>query len=131
MLLHWKTKKTTATGTKMSNASISDFSQDEINAVRDTLKERYGRIVATELADVELRLDPADRHLTTCPAIYWEDDDCHFVVCKIPGDRFYCQFFYRGYDQYGTGIREYDDLIDCVVTLLRVQADHQLKQQDL
>ena len=105
----------------------NDFSAEEIKAVQDTLKERYDRDVATELADVELRLDPAERTLTSCPAIYWEDGDCHFVVCKIKNNRFYCQFYYRGYDQYGTGIPEFNDLIDCIVTLLRVQADHQLK----
>jgi len=107
--------------------SLDAFSDAEIKAVEDTLKERYGKTVTTELADVELRLDPADRTLTTCPAIYWEDGECHFVVCKIRNNRFYCQFYYRGYDQYGTGIREFNDLIECVVTLLRVQADHQLR----
>jgi len=109
-------------------SSLDDFSDAEIKAVEDTLQERYGTAVATELADVELRLDPADRTLTTCPALYWEDGECHFVACKIRNNRFYCQFYYRGYDQYGTGIREFNDLIECVVTLLRVQADHQLKQ---
>ena len=109
--------------------SIPDYTADEIRLVTDTLAERYGKPVPVELADVELRLHPDDRTLTTCPALYWEDKTCHFVVCKIPMERFYCQFYYRGYDQYGTGIREYDDLFNCVVTLLRVQADHQLKQQ--
>jgi len=108
-------------------STVNDFNAEEIKAVQDTLKERYGKNVATELADVELRLDPADRTLTSCPALYWEDDECHFVVCKIGNNRYYCQFYYRGYDQYGTGIRDYNDLIECVVTMLRVQADHQLK----
>lgn len=107
--------------------TAAGFNQEEIKAVQDTLKERYGREVTTELADVELRLDPADRSLTQCPAIYWEDGDCHFVACKIQNNRYYCQFYYRGYDQYGTGIREYNDLIECIVTVLRAQADHQLK----
>lgn len=105
----------------------NDFTSEEIRAVELTLNERYGKPIKTELADVELRLDPAERELTSYPALYWEDNECHFVVCKIGKSKFYCQFYYRGYDQYGTGIREYDDLIDCVVTLLRVQADHQLK----
>ena len=107
----------------------ADFADDEIQIVKDTLVERYGKNVAVELADVELRLHPEDRTLTTCPAVYWEDNECHFVVCKIANRRFYCQFYYRGYDQYGTGIREFDDLFNCVVTLLRVQADQQLQEQ--
>ena len=98
--------------------SIPDYTTDEIKIVSDTLAERYGKSVAVELADVELRLNPEDRTLTTCPALYWEDNECHFVVCKLGNNRFYCQFK-----------REYHDLFDCVVTLLRVQADHQLKEQ--
>lgn len=111
--------------------SIPDFTDEDIQITQQTLKERYGRRMAVELADVELRLQPEDRTLTTCPALYWEDGECHFVVCKIGKQRYYCQFYYRGYDQFGTGIREYNDLFDCVVSLLRVQADHQLREQEV
>jgi hypothetical protein len=46
------------------------------------------------------------------------------VVVKT-GDRNYrCQFFYRIHQMYGTGVEEYDDLTECMVTLLQVQADH-------
>jgi hypothetical protein len=38
--------------------------------------------------------------------------------------RYRCQFFYSDADQYGTGHDEYTDLQRCVLTLLRVQADH-------
>jgi hypothetical protein len=31
---------------------------------------------------------------------------------------------------YGTGVEEYDDLSECAVTLLQVQADHKAVQDD-
>ncbi|HEY5602764.1 MAG TPA: hypothetical protein VIM41_06615 [Gammaproteobacteria bacterium] len=110
---------------------IKDFSAQELDMVQQTLKERYGHNVELELADVELRLDPIAYELTTCPALYWEMSGCHFVISKLGKMRYYAQFYYRGYEQFGTGIREFDDLFDCVTTLLRVQADHDLmKGQD-
>ena len=40
------------------------------------------------------------------------------------GDRRYrCQFFYKPYKQFSTGVREYGDLGECTVALLQAQAD--------
>jgi len=71
-----------------------------------------------------MRLDRGRTELVPCPTVYWQADDCHFVVVKT-GDRHYrCQFFYRIHQMYGTGVDEYDDLTECIVSLLQVQADH-------
>lgn len=35
------------------------------------------------------------------------------------------QFYYGNREQYGTGMHEYDDLAECTVLLLRLQADHE------
>ena len=35
------------------------------------------------------------------------------------------QFFYTAREQFGTGREEYDEVGDCVITLLRLQADHE------
>jgi len=43
--------------------------------------------------------------------------------------RYRCQFFYRGYQQYGTGVHEYDDLSECMVSLLQAQADHEARER--
>jgi len=43
--------------------------------------------------------------------------------------RFRCQFFYSVREQYGTGKAEYDDLLECVVALLKLQADHAAQRQ--
>ena len=109
-------------------SDIPDFTEGEMQAVRDTLRERYKTDKAIQLADTELRLDPDSSVLTECPTIFWEDGECHFVICKVGKQSFFCQFFYGRNDQYGTGQDRYNDILECLTTLLRVQADHELKK---
>ncbi|WP_089727110.1 hypothetical protein [Candidatus Thiosymbion oneisti] len=111
-------------------AEIPDISDTERWILETTLKERYGRDLELQLADAEIRLHPSDRELTSCPVVFWHDSQgCNFVIFKT-GDRNYCcQFFYRGYQQYGTGVNEYDDLSECVVSLLQAQADHAAQER--
>jgi hypothetical protein len=110
-------------------AEIPDITETEHWVVQTTLKERYGRDVEIQLADAEIRLSPSDRELSICPVIYWRaGDGCNFVIFKT-GERSYrCQFFYKAYHQLSTGIRAYDDLTECVVSLLQVQADYAAEQ---
>ncbi len=42
--------------------------------------------------------------------------------------QFFSQFFYSNKEQFGTGRQFYDDLLDCLITTLRVQADHELQR---
>jgi len=110
-------------------AEIPDISETELWVIKTTLKERYNREVDIQLADAEIRLRPADRVLSNCPVVYWQADDCNFVVFKTGDAAYRCQFFYRGYQQYGTGRHEYDDLAECVVDLLQTQADYAAKER--
>lgn len=106
------------------DGNVSDFNQAERELVADLLQERYGVSVVLELADSELKLDPASDELAVCPTLYWCERGAHFVVVKVAPGRFRCQFFYADSDHYGTGHDDYVDLRRCVLTLLRVQADH-------
>jgi len=110
-------------------SDIPDFSSEEIKVVEDTVAERFRKPIPVEQVDTELRLDKGDRELTECPALYWQVDDCHFVLAKKGKQRFHCQFFYSVREQYGTGIPEYNDILECVVSLLRVQADHEAERR--
>lgn len=107
---------------------IPDFSDTELWSVRTSLKERYGADVEIQLADAEIRIDPASRALTTCPAIFWSERSANFVVFKLGDSRYRCQFFYRDYQQYGTGNELFDNISQCVTVLLQVQADHERAQ---
>jgi hypothetical protein len=103
---------------------IADFSENEMWIVQSTLAERYNKEMNVQLADSELRLNPYSSELTPCPVAYWEKDGCHFVVFKTGDKNYRSQFYYRVHQMFGTGIEEYDDLSECMVTLLQVQADH-------
>lgn len=108
-------------------STIPEFNKNELWIIQDTLKQRYRRDIEVELVDIEMRLDPHSTVLTPCPAIYWQEDSANFVIVKTGDGRYRCQFFYRVHQQYGTGEVEYNDLTECVVNLLQVQADYQLQ----
>ena len=108
---------------------IPDFTEQELWMIQTTLGERYGENIEVQLADTELRLNPALTELTLCPTAYWQYDNCHFVIFKLGSGRYNGQFYYRMYQMYGTGRNEYDDISECVVTLLQVQADHDRSEE--
>ena len=107
-------------------AGIPDFTETELWTLDSTLKERWGEDteIDLKLASADLRLSPSDRESTECPAVVWDHDGCNYIIFKSGVQNYRCQFFYKGYQQYGTGIREYDDMGDCIVSLLQVQSDH-------
>ena len=39
--------------------------------------------------------------------------------------KYFSQFFYSDREQFGTGTKFYTDLLNCLVTTLQVQADHE------
>lgn len=108
---------------------IPDITESELWVIKTTLQERYGQDVEIQIADAEIRLMPSDRELSSCPVVYWNQEGCNFVIFKTGDRRYRCQFFYRGYQQYSTGVYEYDDLTECIVSLLQTQADHTAKER--
>jgi len=112
----------------MNGTSNDDFTPEEEKLISDVLAERYRQTVETQLADIELRVDESEHELKPCPAIYWESKSCHFIIAKVEKNKFFCQFFYSDDEQFGTEKPFYDDLKACVISLLQVQADHELKK---
>ena len=111
-------------------AQIPDITDSEKWIIQTTLRERYGHETEIQLADADIRLHLSDRELTTCPGIFWQrDDGCSFVIFKTGERNYRCQFFYKPYKQMGTGVHEYDDLTECVVSVLQAQADHVAEQR--
>ncbi len=110
---------------------IPGFSASDLSLARATLKERFGRDVEVSEVETEVRLTPADRELTQCPALYWKEDGCAFVVAKTGLAAYRAMFFYSVKDRFGTGQEEYDSLGDCLITLLKVQEQvHAERQQE-
>lgn len=110
-------------------ANIPDFTDADLKLARQTLQERYGRAVPIEVADAEIELIAGNGELTTCPVIYWEERGAHFVLFKIAESRYRAQFYYSEAQQYGTGRESFDNLGDCMVTVLQVQSDHERQMQ--
>ena len=110
-------------------SQVPDFTDTELWVIRTTVRERYGRNLPVDLVDTEIRLRPGAKELTTCPAVYWTAGRAHFIIIKTGETRYRCQFYYRLHEMFGTGIDEYEDLGDCVLTLLQVQADHEARMQ--
>jgi transposase-like protein len=102
---------------------IPEFSELEINIIQSTVNERYRQEISLHLADVEVNLN-ADTQPVACPAVFWDQQRTSFVLIKTGENRYRCQFFGRDLQMYSTGTREYDDLAECMIALLQVQADH-------
>jgi hypothetical protein len=103
---------------------IPYFTEVEMKLVDVVLRERYGHSIEVEGVETEIRLMPADRELTFCPAIYWEDAErCRFVVSKTGVDKFRSMFFWSVKDRFSTGKEEYDNLGDCLVMTLKLQEE--------
>ena len=47
------------------------------------------------------------------------------MVFKLAESRYRAQFFYTDVEQFGTGHEVFDNLGDCLVTVLQVQSDHE------
>lgn len=113
-------------------SAVPDIDDGERWVIETALKERYGGRVEVELAEVELKLAPGDAELTACPSVYWKERGAAFVVCKVADGRWRTMFYYPGDfggEQYGTARPDYDDLAQCVTTVLRLQADHEKLRQ--
>lgn len=112
-------------------SSIPDITDAEEWTITTTLKERWpDRAIELQLADVEIRMYPGDRELTECPAMFWQVDEASFVIIKVAEKTYRSQFYYRGYQQYGTGAKDIDDIAQCVVTMLQVHADREAVRRE-
>lgn len=108
---------------------IPDFTDSQIWTVQSTLNERFKMDIDVQVIDSEIRLFPHDSELTPVPGLYWEYENCHFVIFKTGQHKYRRQFFFRVHQQFGTGVEEYNELEDCIVSLLHVQADHARNEQ--
>ena len=108
---------------------IADYNDSEMWIIRTSVRERYSHNVELMMADSELRLETGSTELTICPTIVWEDAGATLAIFKTSEDRYRPQFYYKGHEQYGTGKKEFNDLGECVITLLQVQADHVTKSK--
>jgi hypothetical protein len=104
---------------------IKPFTARERHLISQTLLERFGHPVALEPVDAELQLNLLKEEFAFCPSIMWRENGANFIVFKTGDERYRCLFYYNEAMLFGTGKDEYDNLGDCVVTLLQVHADQE------
>ena len=85
-------------------SGIPDFSDSGVWIIQSTLNERYDSV----------------------PATCREIGDYPFVAARAGDNR--CQPFYSAHPMYGRGRESCDDLSECMVTRLQVQADQHAKE---
>jgi hypothetical protein len=110
-------------------SQIQDFSASDLKLVQATIKERFGAEAEIKEVETEIRLSPADRELTVCPALFWVVDDCAFVLSRTGQAEYRAMFYYSVKDRFGTGKETYDNLGDCVISLLKVQEEEDSKRR--
>ncbi len=110
---------------------IPEFTAREKNLVARTLAERFDQPITVQPTRSEIQLNLLEEVLTECPSLTWKVGVCTFVVFKTGDQRFRCQFYYTDVEQFGTNEREYDNLGDCVVTLLQLQGKHEDERKRL
>ena len=104
---------------------IKPFTARERNLISQTLLERFGHAVPLQAVDAELQLNLLKEEFAMCPSVMWKENGAHFIVFKTGDERFRCLFYYNEATQFATGQDEYDNLGDCVVSLLQVQTDQE------
>jgi len=106
----------------MSHSHIPDFTDNELWVVRSTLKERYGKEVELQFADTEVML--GSEGITWCPTLFWSARGANFIIVKTGAKSYKAIFYFHPEHQLGTGIDSYDDIAECVVSALQVEADY-------
>ena len=113
------------------SASISDFSNAEINAVQVLVNTRCGEQTELQLGDSEVQLSPKRAELTECPVVYWNARECNFIVLKTGENQFRAQYFYTPHEQVSTRQAFFTTVEDCVIAVLREQAENAREAGDV
>jgi len=111
----------------MSN-NIPDFTKLELQVVATALRERYAEVIDLQLADAEMQIDKGSGEKVECPVVFWRQQGASFVVYKMGDKRFAGRYFYTPREQFRPAEDEYDEVGDCVLALLVVQADHEAQR---
>jgi hypothetical protein len=107
---------------------IPDYSDKEVKIAQQSINECYGKEIALQLADAEICPDTSARELIEVPALFRAERDASFEIGRLDKSKYRSQFFYRGYQRFGTGHQVFDDIGNRVITSLQVQANHEARE---
>ncbi len=100
-----------------------NFTQSEIDATKKIVDERWkDKNITVHLADIDYAKE-GDETSQPYPALVWEDKNTTFIVLKMGMLVYKSFFYYLKNKRYDTGVLEYNDLQECVTSLMQSQAD--------
>lgn len=100
-----------------------NFTQSEIDATKKLVDERWkDKNITVHLADIDYTKEEEET-VQAYPALVWEDKNTTFIVLKMGMLTYKSFFYYLKNKRYDTGILEYNDLQECVTSLMQSQAD--------
>ncbi len=99
-----------------------DYTDNELEVIRKTLKKQFSSEVEVHLADCEIHPDANTKQVEDRPAVYWHVDNCNFIVVKLESEQFQGRYFYTADDDSGEGLQQYTSVENCVIALLESQA---------
>ena len=103
------------------------FSDLEQADFRSTLDKRWPKgEVDVQLVDVDVTLSDTTKGNIECPAYYWEYAEYHFLLMKTGKNKFRPQFFFQDTEEVEAETLEFDDVAECTMALLQLQANHAL-----
>jgi len=110
--------------------SVPDFSDKQIASVQAMVDKMFGEQIELQLGDGDILVDAESAKASLCPVIYWQAQECHFLVFRVGADQYRAQYFYTPQDQHTTQQLDFTDVADCVTVLLKEQAKNIANKQD-
>ena len=102
---------------------MHDYTDNELQNISEILNNHCTSEVEIHLADCEVRQDESSRKTVDRPAVFWQVNNCSFIIVKLDHNLFQGRYFYTPNDQFGEEHQRYADAGNCVSALLQSQAD--------
>lgn len=99
-----------------------DFTQSEIDSIKKHVDSRWkAKDHGIHMADIEVSGEEK-------PAAVWEDTYYTFVIIKMTAFTYKNMFYFMRDKRFDTGVDQYNDLDECVDSLMKAQADFSLSK---
>ncbi|MEM7193542.1 MAG: hypothetical protein AAF402_01240 [Pseudomonadota bacterium] len=92
----------------------ADFTDEELDTARSTLRSYFGRDIAIHLANRKRPVTPGN----SATAISWHVAETNFMVTKTASGRFRGRFFYTPHEQFEHQNNGFVSLHECIVDML-------------
>jgi hypothetical protein len=113
----------------MAQKRPPEFTKDKIRLAEAILVERFGEKIAVVHPDAELPPNPGATEITPCPSRYRQRVGVHFLKSRADKYHIFKSLYDRGFQQYGTEKRPYDNQFGYITSLLKAHEEKQAGNQ--